>query len=499
MLSSSDRRCHLVVSRHPRFLPFFSVSFRRQNYSLTSFLLFSSFFDSSMTTPSHSINQATANSSWSRSPPPYSEIQNQTGPSQANGLGGLNGNGDSSTPVPVHSRKGSLMVGGGGVDIQKGEFTQLVSRSWRPGNLAFGTVDSPHPLLSSSPAAPSLTGAHLSDNVKSFGSIDADSSTDTSAVKASRRSSTLSPPLTSPPPNAGQKLLDMHALFGAKPKPNGTPAPNVSPAMASVSPIHERRLSNSGFQSPNGSAHLRPPHPNVPGQSRSSVSGQIGPNAYVNGPIPAQMSQGFRPPQMRPGPLQVYQPGVRPHLQQQAYQPGTGMPTMGHSGPQGPYQMMGYPHQQYYVSFIAFSRISVVELSVSRMATTLSNLRILSLVREGHHSGRPNNILKTPNSTLQSLQEVPRYSLVPPPHILHLPLILLICRATAEVLHQPLLAVHLASWATNQLHLMPRCLLFSLVQVPRLHHELGRRLVTAHSRHSGCQEERHPLHRGHPK
>jgi translation initiation factor 4G len=241
------------------------------------------------------------------------------------------------------------------------------------GNLAFGTVDSPNPLLSSSPAAPSMTGAHLADTVKSFGSIQADTMTETLAVKA-RKVSATGTPVVSPP--ASSKQLDMHALFnGGKPKTaNGTP-PVMSPPPLGQSPMagppmHDRRMSQGGFQGPNGlpnsqsvpfqmsgmvpGQHLRPPHTTgLPNQPRSPVLGQMGPGSY-NGP---QMQQGFRPLQQMPNGASGHP--VRPNgagSQMQAGLQRPGMMGQGvgaygmHPGPQGPYQMMGYPGQNYYVS-----------------------------------------------------------------------------------------------------------------------------------------------------
>lgn len=61
-----------------------------------------------------------------------------------------------------------------------------------------------------------MTGTHLADAVKSFGSIDA-ASADPDSVKApARKSSALS--ATSPTPDApAKKNLDMHAMFSGKP------------------------------------------------------------------------------------------------------------------------------------------------------------------------------------------------------------------------------------------------------------------------------------------
>ena len=305
-------------------------------------------------------------------------------------------NGAAPIPAAGHSRKGSIMVGGG-VDIAKGERvwteTSLGSPtdSLNTGNIAFGTanVDSPNPLLSSSPAAPSLTGAHLAGTVKSFGSIDADGSTNSSAVNAARRASGLTPPVnggetvTSPPTQ--HKQPNLHSLFAGKaPNPNAaasvpgkSPSPlplqpstqNQSPNMQA--PMHGRRPSVNGgymhngipipgnpmYTSPNSvpnQAHLRPPMVGSSSQPRSPNANPMNLGQF-NGQMMPQGQQGFRPangfqqPQIRPNAYQGMQPGM--------YRPGITMPQHGmtgygqqHMGPQGSYPMMQYASQGYYVS-----------------------------------------------------------------------------------------------------------------------------------------------------
>ena len=177
------------------------------------------------------------------------------------------------------------MLVGNGVDIKRGRPSDFAGLT--AGNLAFGTVDSPNPLLSSSPAAPSTTGAHLgNDTVKSFGSIEADTS------DAHRPA----------------KVLDAHSLFGAKPKPTGAP--------------NDRRQSVGSFQGPNGINHLRPPQ-GAPGQPRSPPQPPYNPQQFR----PQMPSQGF----------------VRPN-------PQMNMPrNMGNYPMPQPYPGMGYPNQ-YFVS-----------------------------------------------------------------------------------------------------------------------------------------------------
>lgn len=170
-------------------------------------------------------------------------------------------------------------------------------------------------MLSSSPAAPSITGTHLAGTVQSFGSIEADS-TGPDSVTARRASN-----------NAGVGKLDAHALFGAKPKQNGT----------SPGPSHERRPSMTGYQNANGypsnPSHLRPP---TQGQQRPLTT------PLASGPYGPQVQQGFRPNQMGGAPL-PYRPNAPPVGPNPAMYMNRNMP-----GGQGPY--MPYPNQ-YYVSF----------------------------------------------------------------------------------------------------------------------------------------------------
>ena len=152
-------------------------------------------------------------------------------------LNGVERNG--AAPVAInngHSRKGSMMG-----DAKKG-------------SLAFGTVDSPNPLLSSSPAAPSVTRKHLADNVKSFGTIEADGTDPNSVKPPSRRTSGLNTPMS--PPMQQKKSFDMHAGFKSQAPqqaplqhqlqqqqppmqpgmPFYRPAPNRSPNMGNAAP-----------------------------------------------------------------------------------------------------------------------------------------------------------------------------------------------------------------------------------------------------------------------
>ncbi|WRT66489.1 uncharacterized protein IL334_003448 [Kwoniella shivajii] len=329
---------------------------------------------STITSSSNSSGSGGA-SAWARGPPPTasssgsgSNTPNSNTNALPNGNGnGINTNGSNTVPVPItsaggHSRKSSMLVGGG-MDIKRG-------------NIAFGTVDHPNPMLSSSPAAPSTTGAHLSDAVKSFGSIDAEASNDPNAVKTKRMSS-LGPSSSISTVAGGsagagtapKKNLDLHSLFAGKAQAQAqSPAPSAMspPLHAPIPPAHDRRQSmgQSGFQpGPNGlpnspyagSPHLRPPGSGLPNQQRSPIPNQAIPPSQYNHSAPTHVQQGFRPPQqggMPPQQSQVRPNGVGP---QGMPRPGMmmgpgGMGSYGmHPGPQGPgYPMMQYPQQNYY-------------------------------------------------------------------------------------------------------------------------------------------------------
>ncbi|ORX35774.1 hypothetical protein BD324DRAFT_581987 [Kockovaella imperatae] len=263
-------------------------------------------------------------------------------------------NGSPAHPAqPAHNRKGSIMVGGG-VDIQRG-------------NIAFGTanIDSPNPLLSSSPAAPFTTGSHLAGNVKSFGSIDADGQTDSNAVKANRR---VSGPGAGPVEASATKQPDLHSLFASKPKTAGS-NPNSSmgktppppPAMSPTHSAHGTRPSiNGGYSSHNvmpntmynspvpNQTHLRPPPLGSTSQPRSPNATHMLPGQY-NGMGQQPYTQNFRPPQangaqpqMRPNQYSTMQPGRPAMMLPQQHMNGM------HSAPQNGYSMMPYPGQGYY-------------------------------------------------------------------------------------------------------------------------------------------------------
>jgi translation initiation factor 4G len=168
-------------------------------------------------------------------------------------------------------------------------------------------------MLSSSPAAPSTTGTHLSDNVKTFGSIEADG---TNPDAVTRRTSTLAN-VTSP--SAPLKKLDVHALFQKQPNLNNglSQGNGVSP------PMNDRRQSQaypSHFMPqmrPQGPG-MQGPGPQGPPRSPISNSPQFTP----------QVQQGFRPP-MQNG--QQVRP-IRPMQSQYPMHPGQMYP-------------MGYPQQ----------------------------------------------------------------------------------------------------------------------------------------------------------
>jgi hypothetical protein len=297
----------------------------------------------------------TPSSAWSRGPPtaanskPSSAIQTPTSSSgtpqpQAEGTK-TETNGSKVLPVAIggHARQGSLIAGTGMYCTLPFKHALIIT-----GAIQFGTMDSDPIPFSSSPAAPPNTGTHLAGTtVQSFGSIDADASTDPNAVKAPRRA-------VNGPANGG-KPLDAHALFGAKPKPSGPPAG----AIPAGQPTHDRRQSTSSFQGPNGApphpAHLRPPQqPGAgPGQPRSPIMSQPGQSGF--NPGAPQMQQGFRPPQHMAGTPGFVRPNGPPPQMQPGMQRNMGMGAFGMHP--GPYPVMGYPQQGYYVSGNRIARL----------------------------------------------------------------------------------------------------------------------------------------------
>lgn len=239
------------------------------------------------------------------------------------------------------------------------------------GNLAFGTVDSPNPLLSSSPAVPSLTGSHLADNVKSFGSIDADGSSDPSAVKGASRASAAASPLPAGSP-APKKELNLHSLFGAKPQQNGiTPSmassvhsPNQANVATSTTAARRQSMSQNGpsgvppaaypYQNYPGQPHLRPPQGNGLPASRSPMSPHAMAQPQFGNQMPVHLQQGFRPPQGQQ--MQQGAPQVRPNGIPQGMM-GQQRNSMMMGQPYGMpgYPMMPFPQGQYYVSQVTAS------------------------------------------------------------------------------------------------------------------------------------------------
>lgn len=243
------------------------------------------------------------------------------------------------------------------------------------GSLAFGTVDSPNPLLSSSPAAPSTTGGHLADAVKSFGSIDAETTaTGSSMIRPPRRTSggsATQPAATAAAtsgPGASRKKLDVHSLFAGKPQQQqqaGAGSSMSPPPQQSGSPAaHDRRqsLGQSSFPGSNGmpnypqmpqipgQPHLRPPQ-GMQGQPRSPVMGGVAQPQYA-GQVPPQ--QGFRVPQNQmQGNQQAVRPGNGPMGVPRPQMMGGQMPYgMPYNQSPGGYQMM-HPQGNYYVSKLA--------------------------------------------------------------------------------------------------------------------------------------------------
>ncbi|KAK4690002.1 GPI-anchor transamidase subunit U, partial [Tremellales sp. Uapishka_1] len=320
--SLSSPRQSLVSSRHPQQV--------YSEYSMSKV--------STAPTPQQKAPTTvpTTSSAWSRGPPPAatqsasptkptisSSQQPPAGKSQPNGV--INGqapNGVAPIPIGGHSRKASIMaIGGDGMDIKP------------RGNLAFGTVDSENSMLSSSPAAPHITGTHLDDNVKSFGSVEAEADANAANLVKARRTSTLN---VSSPAAGPAKKLDVHALFGAKPQAQAVPPTDRRQSVGqSFQPSGLPNSSSHPFQPLNG--NLRPP-PTGMSQPRSPVMGQP---QYSGQPQP---QPGFRPQMAQPQRSNAQMPPMQQRM-------GQGMGQYGmHPGQQGPgYPMMGYqPQPGYY-------------------------------------------------------------------------------------------------------------------------------------------------------
>ncbi|KLT45414.1 hypothetical protein CC85DRAFT_282480 [Cutaneotrichosporon oleaginosum] len=303
---------------------------------------------SKASTPNKPLAQSPAPnaSAWSRGPPaaasnPSSNVNStaSTPPPPPNGASANEPTG--SIPVAIgggNTRKGSLMVGGNGDVMPRG-------------NLAFGTVDSPNPLLSSSPAAPSTTGGHLADAVKSFGSLDAETTAaGASMIRPPRRTSGGNPATPTQ-----KKQLDphnIHSFFVGKPQHSSNPGTPLSPSQVPASGPQDRRQSGGSFPGPNGmppyqqmpgmpnQPHLRS-MPGMPGGQRSPVMG--------GAPQPQYASQQVGQPGYRPSqPQMAGNPAVRPNG------PMMGRPPMGQvpyglpPGTSG-YMMYGQPGGGYYV------------------------------------------------------------------------------------------------------------------------------------------------------
>ncbi|BEI85507.1 hypothetical protein CcaverHIS002_0509080 [Cutaneotrichosporon cavernicola] len=265
---------------------------------------------SKASTPNKPLAQSPApnTSAWSRGPPaavsnPSSNV-NSTASTPPPPPNGASANGPTgSTPVAIgggNSRKGSLMVGGNGDVMPRG-------------NLAFGTVDSPNPLLSSSPAAPSTTGGHLADAVKSFGSLDAETNAaGASMIRPPRRTSGGANPAVP----TQKKQLDphnIHSFFVGKPQHGSTPGAPMSPSQMPAGGLPDRRQSGGQFPGANG----MPPYQQMPGM----------PTPPHLRPMPGMPGGGQRSPVMGGAPQpqfppqQVGQPGYRPSQPQMAGNP----------------------------------------------------------------------------------------------------------------------------------------------------------------------------------
>ncbi|GMK55230.1 hypothetical protein CspeluHIS016_0202860 [Cutaneotrichosporon spelunceum] len=274
-------------------------------------------------TPNKPLAQSPApnTSAWSRGPPaavsnPSSNVNSaaSTPPPPPNGVSTNEPTG--STPVAIgggNSKKGSLMVGGNGDVMPRG-------------NLAFGTVDSPNPLLSSSPAAPSTTGGHLADAVKSFGSLDAETNAaGASMIRPPRRTSGGANPATS----TQKKLLDPHSFFSGKPQHGSTPGTPMSPSQVPAGGLQDRRQSGGPFSGANG----MPPYQQIPGMAAPHLRPMPGMPGGQRSPVMGGAPQPQFPPQ------QAGQPGYRPSQPQMA-----GNPAVRPNGPIMARPPMGQPY-----------------------------------------------------------------------------------------------------------------------------------------------------------
>lgn len=264
-------------------------------------------------------------------------------------------------------------------------------------------------MLSSSPAAPSITGTHLADAVKSFGSVEADSSTSGSnMVKPARRASALtsngSPVESTATP--AKKTLDVHSLFTNKPSASEAPAPSADrrPPTQSFQTPSGLPGSNQGMPGNNpyqpqmipGQPNLRPPPPGgmLGSSPRSPILGNNLPPSQFSAP---QIQQGFRPMMNNPGQVRPNGPGGPMQGQRQGMMMGQGVSQYGmHPGQQGgPGYPMGYAGQpNYYVSLFNWN-----SSEHNRVSTCTSSSRntcsLLTKVKVSTCRSRPGLVPKT--------------------------------------------------------------------------------------------------------
>jgi len=200
-----------------------------------------------------------------------------------------------------------------------------------PGPLAFGSVDSPNPLLSSSPAAPSLIGGHLSNSVQSFGSLPADTSS------ATPNQDPRKPTMTTATPQApAKKPLDPHSFFMAKPKAAAATQSQQSQQPQAQQSQSQQPQSQQSHQGQHPQSHMSSPPPTMNGHPMGQPQGQFRPSSSQS-----MMQQG----QMRPN--------GAPYGQQRPMGMNPGMPHY-QQHPGAPYNM-GYPGPpQYAVSLDSF-------------------------------------------------------------------------------------------------------------------------------------------------
>lgn len=236
------------------------------------------------------------------------------------------------------------------------------------GPLAFGSVDSPNPLLSSSPAAPSLIGGHLSNSVQSFGSLPADTS---SAPAPSKRNNMT----TTPAQPAAKKPLDPHMFFTKKSTP-ATQSQQSQSSQSSQQPQqpHPSQQAQQPQHPQSTQSHITSPPPSMNGHPMAPNHGQFRPSSSQS-----MMQQG----------QQMRQNGA-PFVPRPMGM-GQGMPQYAQQHHGMPY---GYPQQQY--------QVSRNSLTSADKNSTLDSILNNSSIPSGNHN---NN-----NNTINSNSSIPNIS-----------------------------------------------------------------------------------------